>query len=107
MAMPPHSKSMRPHLYLMEALAAYYQVSGDPVVRQRLIQLIGIQARRAVRDQGWACTKGYEPDWTFKWRRVQSRILRPQFGKCLGINGGVPGCRGGQCAIDAKLLRAI
>ncbi len=64
MAMPPHSKSMRTHLYLMEALAAYYQVSGDPVVRQRLIQLIGIQARRAVRDQGWACTKGYEPDWT-------------------------------------------
>jgi mannobiose 2-epimerase len=64
MGMPPASKSMRTHLYLLEALTAYYEVSRASDVRQRLVELIVIQSSKAVRDEMWACTKVYDRDWT-------------------------------------------
>ncbi len=58
------TKLMNTHLHLMEALTAYYEATRDPVARERLIELIGIQSNSMVRKNIGACSDKYELDWT-------------------------------------------
>ena len=51
-------KSLRTHLHLLEAFTAYYQVTADELVRDRLLELILIQVN-AMGDSSLA----YDNDW--------------------------------------------
>lgn len=64
MATPPGGKLMNTHLHLMEAFTAYYQISGDERVRERLVELIFVQSNAVVRKKLGACTDKYQRDWT-------------------------------------------
>jgi mannobiose 2-epimerase len=57
-------KLMNTHLHLMEALTAYYEVTGDDLVHERLVELILVQSNAVVRKEIGACTDRYERDWT-------------------------------------------
>ena len=64
MPTPPGGKLMNTHLHLMEALTAYYLVSGDERVRERLLELMFVQANAVVRKRLGVCTDKYQRDWT-------------------------------------------
>jgi cellobiose epimerase len=57
-------KLMNTHLHLMEPLTAYYEVTRDDLVRQRLVELIFVESNAVVRKRLGACTDRYERDWT-------------------------------------------
>jgi len=57
-------KLMNTHLHLMEPLTTYYEVSGDEIVRERLLELIFVESNAVVRKDLGACTDRYERDWT-------------------------------------------
>jgi len=57
-------KLMNTHLHLLEAFATLLRASADPVVRERLIELVGIETHAVVR-VGWtAHTDRHQADWT-------------------------------------------
>ena len=60
----PSTKRMNTHLHLLEAFTSYYQLSEDPLARERLIELIQIQTNAVWRKRYGACTDGYQLDWT-------------------------------------------
>ena len=61
---PPGVKLMNTHLHLLEAWATLLRASADPVVRERLIELVGIETHAVVR-AGWtAHTDRHRADWT-------------------------------------------
>jgi len=60
----PKIKLMNTHLHLMEPFTTYYLVSRDPVVRERLVELIFVQSNAVVRKEVGGCTDKYERDWT-------------------------------------------
>ena len=60
---PNDTKSMNTHLHLMEAVARYYTVSREPLVRERLRELIMILSNAVVRKRLGACTDQYHEDW--------------------------------------------
>jgi mannobiose 2-epimerase len=64
MGVESNIKLMNTHLHLMEALTTFYQVSKDPLARERLIELINIQSNSVVRKSVGACTDKYTLDWT-------------------------------------------
>jgi mannobiose 2-epimerase len=64
MAVPAGVKLMNTHLHLMEALTAFYRATGDPLVKERLTELLLIQSNAVVRKDLGACTDKYRPDWT-------------------------------------------
>ncbi len=60
---PNRVKSMNSHLHLMEALASYYRVTRDVLVRERLLELITIETSAVVRKRVGACSDQHERDW--------------------------------------------
>jgi mannobiose 2-epimerase len=60
----PFMKTFNTHLHLMEAIIRYYQLTGDPVARERLLELIHINSNAMVRKNVGACTSRYQRDWT-------------------------------------------
>jgi mannobiose 2-epimerase len=60
----PDTRLMNTHLHLMEAFTSYYDVTRDPVARERLAELIRILSNSVVRKSVGACTDKYRPDWT-------------------------------------------
>jgi mannobiose 2-epimerase len=61
---PPDVKLMNTHLHLLEAWTTLLRASADPVVRERLIELVGIETHAVVR-AGWtAHTDRHRADWT-------------------------------------------
>lgn len=64
MGTPPGGKLMNTHLHLLEAFTTYYQLSGDELVRERLIELILVQSNAVLRKGVGACTDQYARDWT-------------------------------------------
>ncbi len=60
----PGRKLMNTHLHLMEPLTTYYEVTGDDLVHQRLVELIFVQSNAVLRKDLGACTDRYERDWT-------------------------------------------
>lgn len=69
----PGGKLMNTHLHLMEPFTTYYLVTGDELVRERLLELIAVQSNAVVRKDLGVCTDKYERDWT--------PILAPQFAR--------------------------
>jgi mannobiose 2-epimerase len=60
----PGRKLMNTHLHLMEPMTTYYEVSGDALVRERLLELMFVESNAVVRKRLGACTDRYERDWT-------------------------------------------
>jgi mannose/cellobiose epimerase-like protein (N-acyl-D-glucosamine 2-epimerase family) len=56
-------KLMNTHLHLMEAVTTFYRVRRDPLVRERLVELMNIQSNSVVRKSIGACTDKYTLDW--------------------------------------------
>lgn len=61
---PPELKLLNSHLHLMEAMCVYDELSGGAPARKRLIELIDIVGRRAVREPHGALTDEFHRDWT-------------------------------------------
>jgi len=57
-------KQMNTHLHLMEPMTTYYEVTGDDLVRARLLELSTIESNAVVRKDLGACTDRYARDWT-------------------------------------------
>ena len=74
MATPPGGKLMNTHLHLMESLTSYYQVSGDELVRERLLELAFVQSNAVVRKELGACTDKYQRDWTPMLESPHNRV---------------------------------
>ncbi len=64
MGTEPDGKLMNTHLHLLEALTTYWEVSGDELARERLIELMFVQTNAVVRKNTGACTDRYRRDWT-------------------------------------------
>jgi cellobiose epimerase len=60
----PRVKLLNTHLHLMEALTTYYRAAPSPLVRERLVELIGIETNEVVRKDLVACTDKHQRDWT-------------------------------------------
>jgi mannobiose 2-epimerase len=61
---PADLKLMNTHLHLLEAWTTLLRASADPLVRERLIELVGIETHAVVR-AGWtAHTDRHRADWT-------------------------------------------
>ncbi|MCU0247840.1 MAG: alginate lyase family protein [Bryobacter sp.] len=57
-------KLMNTHLHLMEAMTTFYRASRLTLARERLLELIHIEANAVVRTGLGACTDKYNADWT-------------------------------------------
>jgi mannose/cellobiose epimerase-like protein (N-acyl-D-glucosamine 2-epimerase family) len=57
-------KLMNTHLHLMEPFITYYEVTGDDLVYERLVELIFVQSNAVLRKDLGACTDRHERDWT-------------------------------------------
>jgi len=66
-------KSLNTHLHYMEALTAYHGVSAHPLVRERLVELIGIETSQVFGAFGEASTNLFERDWTPALRNPVAR----------------------------------
>jgi mannobiose 2-epimerase len=60
----PGRKLMNTHLHLMEPFTTYYEVTGDDLVHERLVELIFVQSNAVLRKDLGACTDRHERDWT-------------------------------------------
>jgi mannose/cellobiose epimerase-like protein (N-acyl-D-glucosamine 2-epimerase family) len=58
------SKLMNTHLHLLEAFTTYYRLTKEPLVRERLLELVQIETNTVLRKGVAACTDEYAPDWT-------------------------------------------
>ena len=63
MGHPASVKQLNTHLHLMEAVTAYTRLNGSDLVRDRLRELIRIQSRHVVVDDGIGCTDLHTRDW--------------------------------------------
>lgn len=61
---PARFKLMNSHLHALEALTVFHRANRDPLVGERLRELIRIQSETVVRKEFGACTDKYERDWT-------------------------------------------
>jgi len=64
MGAPAGLKLMNTHLHLLEAFTTFYRASKLPLARERLLELIDIEADTVVRKDLGACTDKYERNWT-------------------------------------------
>jgi mannobiose 2-epimerase len=71
---PADLKLMNTHLHLMEAWTTLLRASADPLVRERLIELVNIETHAVVR-AGWtAHTDRHRRDWTPILDAAASRV---------------------------------
>ncbi|MBS7635337.1 AGE family epimerase/isomerase [Candidatus Bathyarchaeota archaeon] len=56
-------KTMNTHLHLLEPFTTYYEVTKDPIVEQRLTELILILSNTVVRMHSGACTDLHSWEW--------------------------------------------
>jgi len=68
-------KTMNTHMHLMEAFTALWRASGDPLVRERLSELVEVVTRRVVWREAGACTDKHELDWRPKPGPQYARIV--------------------------------
>ncbi len=57
------AKLMNSHLHLLEAITAYYRLTGDTLARERLLELILVLSNAVVRKQAGACTDRHDRTW--------------------------------------------
>jgi cellobiose epimerase len=67
-------KLMNTHLHLLEALTTYYRLTKEPLVRERLLELVQIETNTVLRKGIAACTDEYAADW------MPQRAERVSFG---------------------------
>ncbi len=60
----PGMKLMNTHLHLMEAMTTLYQATRNSTVRDRLVELIGIESNAVIRKPYMAATDKYDRDWS-------------------------------------------
>lgn len=60
----PGFKLLNTHLHLLEALTDFVRLSGDPLGRARLVELIGLLSVAVVRSEIGACSDVHAQDWT-------------------------------------------
>jgi cellobiose epimerase len=77
---PAGLKLMNTHLHLLEAMTTYYRASKSPAARERLLELIAIEASTVVRKDLGACTDKYERNWT---PRLDGNFARVSYGHDL------------------------
>jgi mannobiose 2-epimerase len=70
----PGRKLMNTHLHLMEALTAYFELTKDPLVRERLVELIFVQSNAVLRKDLGACTDRHKRDWTPMTEPLDQRV---------------------------------
>lgn len=70
----PKQKTMNTHLHVMEAFATFYLLTGDALVRERLIELIHVQRDLVFRPEYDACSDSHLRDWTPVRRRWDSSV---------------------------------
>jgi len=63
MGTSPDLKLYNTHLHLMEPVTTYYAATRDPLVRQRLIELIFIESNAILRKTIGACSDRHFLDW--------------------------------------------
>jgi mannobiose 2-epimerase len=80
MSVGPELKLMNTHLHLLEAMTTYVRASGSQAARERLAELIEIEANTVVRKQLVACTDRYQRNWT---PQLQGREARVSYGHDL------------------------
>lgn len=62
-AATPGVKLMNTHLHLLEAITSYHRLTGDPVARDRLVELILVLSNAVVRKTAGACTDRHDLAW--------------------------------------------
>ncbi len=60
----PGAKRHATHIHLFEAFLDYYELTGDPLVLDRIRELIDVLTVKVVRPEGPACTDNHTRDWT-------------------------------------------
>ncbi len=60
----PPLKLLNTHLHLLEAMTRYYEDSGNPAARERVIELIVILTNAVVRMENSSCTDVHRRDWS-------------------------------------------
>ena len=66
-------KSMNTHLHFVETLRNFLRVNPSALVRERLVEAIGIQTSHVYAAYGEASTNLFEPDWTPVLNRPEAR----------------------------------
>lgn len=61
---PPELKLLNSHLHLLEAIVVYDELSGSPLARRRVLELLDIIGRRMIREPHGALTHEFQRDWT-------------------------------------------
>jgi mannobiose 2-epimerase len=72
--LPASLKLMNTHLHVLEAFDAYHRLTGDPLARQRLAELVLIQGSAVVRKDVGVCTNAHQRDWTPLRGRSHDRV---------------------------------
>jgi mannobiose 2-epimerase len=67
-------KRMNTHLHLMEAFVAYSRCTDEPLVRERLGELLAIQTGAVIHQQVGACADFFARDWTPLQNRHTNRV---------------------------------
>lgn len=67
-------KTMNTHLHLLEPFTTYYEVTKDPIVKQRLMELILILSNTVVRMHSGACTDLHSREWRPSAFRGEHRV---------------------------------
>lgn len=70
----PRHKSINTHLHLLESYSTYYLLTGNALVRERLIELIHVQRDLVFRPEYEACSDSHLRDWTPIKRRWDSNV---------------------------------
>ena len=70
----PTSKLMNTHLHILEATAKYYQLTQDPLARERLIELIFILSNAVIHKTTGVSTDVHLADWSTACERLNCRI---------------------------------
>jgi mannobiose 2-epimerase len=63
LGVPAGAKQLNTHLHLLEAVTRYAELADDPMVDERLAELVAIQSSKVVRDHG-SCTDLHHADWS-------------------------------------------
>jgi mannobiose 2-epimerase len=61
--LPAMIKRMNTHIHLLEAVTEFCSLSCEPIVRERLVELIFINSNSVVRKDAGACTDQYFENW--------------------------------------------
>jgi mannobiose 2-epimerase len=60
---PVPTKRMNTHMHLLEALTVFFPMNREPIVKQRLIELLFINSNSVVRKDVGACTDQHFENW--------------------------------------------